>query len=66
MDVDGRTDLTARSRGVSIALVACILAGTIAGYFLLGEEWAAWRRVLGGAFAGLGIGILIFASRWIG
>jgi hypothetical protein len=47
-------------------LVACTLVGAALGYFLLGEELSVARRLVGGAFGGAGVGLLVTAVRMIG
>jgi len=48
------------------ALGLCVLAGTVAGYLLIGEELSATRRVLGGGVAGAGSWLLVMIGRVIG
>lgn len=51
---------------ITAILVVCTLVGTVLGYFMLGEEWSVARRLVGGAFGGAGVGLLVTAVRMIG
>lgn len=47
-------------------MLGCTLIGVGMGYQLLSPEWSLWRRLLGGAVSGAGVGLTITASRMIG
>jgi len=40
--------------------------GAVLGYLFLPEDWALWRKLTGGAFAGAFHGLLIIFSRMAG
>lgn len=44
-------------------LAATTLAGAVAGAFLLTGEWSLARRILAGALAGAGTGLLLTATK---
>ncbi len=44
-------------------LLACTLAGAVGCLLFLSEDWAAWRRIVGGAMGGLLVGLCILAGR---
>lgn len=46
-------------------LVACTLAGGVAGAFLLTGDWSLARRIAAGAVAGGGVGFLITATKML-
>lgn len=47
-------------------MLACSAAGVILGVLLLPPEWSLLRRLVGGAVSGMGVGLLVVASRMIG
>ena len=51
---------------ISSVMLGCTLIGVGLGYELLSPEWALWRRLLGGAVGGAGVGLTITAARMIG
>jgi len=51
---------------ITSVLVVCTLVGIALGYFMLGEEWSVARRLVGGAFGGAGVGLLVTTVRMIG
>jgi hypothetical protein len=56
----------ARHPVISGVLVACTLAGGLAGLFLLDPDWSVARRVLAGAVGGAWVGLLITATKMVG
>ena len=56
-----------RAHPIITGVMLCsTLAGAGLGFDLLSSEWALWRRVLGGAVGGAGVGLIITAARMIG
>ena len=51
---------------ITTTLVVCIALGAVLGFSLLTEDWSAARRILAGAFAGAGTGLLITATKMLG
>ncbi len=47
------------------SLIVSMLAGILAAYMLLGDDWAHWRRITGGALAGSGSWLLVMVGRLI-
>ena len=47
------------------SLIASMLAGILAAYLMLGDDWAHWRRIAGGASAGVGSWLLVMVGRLI-
>jgi len=47
-------------------MLGCTLIGVVLGYEVLSPEWATWRRLVGGAVGGAGVGLTITAARMIG
>ncbi|MFQ5514784.1 MAG: hypothetical protein ACE5FG_10115 [Myxococcota bacterium] len=47
-------------------LVGGALLGALAGVLLLGPEWSLARRLIGGAAADFGVGLLVTATRIVG
>jgi len=47
-------------------MLACTLAGAIAGALYLPEEWAMARRLAAGAVAGAGVALLCTAPKMLG
>jgi hypothetical protein len=47
-------------------MLACTVAGALAGPLWLPESLSLWRRAVGGAISGAGIGLLLTAYRMIG
>ena len=44
-------------------MLGCTLVGAVLGFALLADDWSAGRRILGGAVAGAGAGLLITATK---
>jgi hypothetical protein len=55
-----------RHPAISGVLVGCTLAGAVLGFYLLTGEWSAARRIVGGAVAGAGVGLLMTATKLTG
>lgn len=51
---------------VTAVMAVCILGGALLGPELLTAEWSLLRRVLGGALAGGGVGLLLTATKMLG
>jgi hypothetical protein len=47
-------------------LLGCTLAGAVLGFYLLTGDWSPARRILAGALAGAGTGLLMTATKMIG
>lgn len=47
-------------------LVVSTLSGAVLGAYLLTGEWSLTRRILGGAVAGAGTGLLITTTKMLG
>ena len=47
-------------------VLACALLGAVLGGGWLPEEWSLARRVVAGALAGAGTGMLMTGTKWIG
>ena len=55
-----------RHRAITSIFVACIVAGAVLGYFLFTDDMSAVRRVIGGAVSGVGVALLVSATKMIG
>jgi len=51
---------------ITTTLLFCTVFGAVLGFFLLTEDWIAARRILAGAVAGAGTGLLITATKMLG
>jgi hypothetical protein len=51
---------------IAATLVGCTVAGAVLGFALLTPEWSAAHRILAGAVAGAGSGLLITAPKMYG
>lgn len=51
---------------ITATLLVCTALGAVLGFSLLTEDWSAARRVLAGAFDGVGTGLLITATKMLG
>ena len=51
---------------IATVLVASTLSGAVLGAYFLTGEWSLARRILGGAVAGAGTGLLITTTKMIG
>jgi NADH:ubiquinone oxidoreductase subunit F (NADH-binding) len=47
-------------------LISCVAVGALAGLLFLSGEWSVARRLLAGAVAGAGTGILVTATKMLG
>jgi len=47
-------------------LLACTLAGAAGGLVLADPDWALWRRLIGGAVCGAGVGLAVTATKIVG
>lgn len=47
-------------------LLGCTLLGAVLGAYLLTEDWSIARRLVAGALAGAGTGLLMTGTKWIG
>ncbi len=56
----------ARHPIMAVVMVGFIIGGAVTGYFLLSQDWSAFRRISGGAIGGSGVGFILTASRMIG
>jgi hypothetical protein len=62
----GLRGLVARHPVIAATLLACTAAGAALGAALLTGEWSLARRLLAGAVAGGGVGLLITATKMLG
>jgi hypothetical protein len=65
----GRAGAWARLRRhpvITATLLACTLAGAVLGFYLLTGDWSAARRIVAGAVAGAGVGLLMTATKMLG
>jgi hypothetical protein len=53
-------------RAIAGIFVLFAVVGALMGYSLLAEDMSVFRRVLGGAMSGVGIALLITATKAIG
>ena len=53
----------ARHPVISATLLGCALLGAAIGYFWLSADWSVARRVVAGAVAGAGVGILVTGTK---
>jgi hypothetical protein len=51
---------------ITATLVGCTIAGAVLGFYLLTGDWSPARRILAGALAGAGTGLLMTATKMIG
>jgi hypothetical protein len=51
---------------IAATLVGCALAGAVLGFYLLTGDWSPARRILAGALAGGGVGVLMTGTKMIG
>ena len=51
---------------ITAVMLACTVAGLVLGPLWLPESLSLWRRVVGGAVSGAGVGLLLTAYRMIG
>jgi exonuclease I len=56
----------ARHPVISGVLVACTLAGGVAGILWLDADWSVARRLLAGAVGGAWVGLLFTATKMVG
>lgn len=59
----GLFDAARRHPVVTSVFVACTLAGAGLGLALLDPGWSAARRLLAGGLGGVGVGLLVTATR---
>ena len=48
-----------------IISVVCTISALFLGYHLFPEEWSIIRKILAGIFSGLGVALLIIATRLV-
>jgi len=51
---------------ITATLVGCAALGAVLGFYLLTGDWSPARRILAGALAGGGVGLLMTATKMIG
>ena len=51
---------------ITAVMVGCTLAGAALGPILITYDWSDLKRVLAGALAGAGVGLLVTAPRMVG
>lgn len=51
---------------ITAVILGCTLAGALLGLELLTESWSPLRRLLAGALAGAGTGLLLTATKMLG
>jgi len=51
---------------IMATLVGCTIAGAVLGFYLLTGDWSPARRIIAGALAGAGTGLLMTATKMIG
>jgi hypothetical protein len=51
---------------LALVMVACTVAGAVAGITLLAEDWTLARRLAAGAVAGAGCGLIVVTTRMVG
>jgi hypothetical protein len=51
---------------ITAVMLGCAVAGALLGPLWLPESLPLWRRALGGAIGGAGVGLLLTAYRMIG
>jgi hypothetical protein len=51
---------------IAAVLLGCTLAGAVLGFALLTPEWSVPHRILAGAVAGAGSGLLVTAPKMYG
>jgi hypothetical protein len=56
----------ARHPVITGVVVACTLAGGLAGLLVLDADWSVARRVLAGAVGGAWVGLLLTATKMVG
>ena len=58
-------DDTAGRRLMMMFIGLTTVAGAVAGIWVLDADWSVLRRILAGAFAGAGCGLILTANRLI-
>ena len=48
---------------LTVLVVGCTVVGGALGVVVLTDEWPLWRRLAGGLLAGVGVGLLMTATR---
>ena len=61
--LEGLRNIVRRHPVITSVMVGCTLIGAALGLALLTDEWSAARRLLAGAVAGAGTGLLITATK---
>lgn len=51
---------------ITAVMLGCMALGPVLGVLLLPEDWAMWRKILGGLVGGAGVGLMITAPRIVG
>lgn len=51
---------------ITAVLLVCTVAGAAAGVVFMGDDWSLTRRLIGGAVAGAGAGLIVTATRMTG
>lgn len=51
---------------LAAVMVACTVAGAVAGVYLLADDWTLARRLAAGAVAGAGCGLIVITTRMVG
>ena len=62
----GPLDSVRRHPVITATIVGCGVIGAVLGFYLLTGDWSAARRILAGAVAGAGTGLLITATKMLG
>lgn len=48
-----------------VGTMVLLILGMVVGYFVLPEEWPAWRQIAGGGMMGLWSGFCVFMWRFL-
>ena len=51
---------------ITTVLLACTVAGALAGFFYLDPDWSVLRRIAAGGVGGAGVALLVTATRMLG
>jgi len=46
-------------------LIGCTLLGAVLGFYLLTGDWSIGRRIAAGCVAGVGVGLLVTATKML-